>query len=95
MAQKDVKISFRGNTISVDKNKVQVKKNGDAVCWSAHGEFGIVIDGTHTAATQKGNNWQVVLGPWGMIQVIKYDVTAPGKTTLDPEIEVLEAPPGS
>jgi hypothetical protein len=90
MAQKDVKISFSGTTISVDKNKVQVKKNNDTVNWSAHGEFAIVIDGQASPATQQGNNWQVTLGPWSSVQTIKYDVTAPGKTTLDPDIEVLE-----
>ena len=92
MAQKDVKISFSGNTISVDKEKVRVQKNNDTVVWSAHGEFGIVIDGQSTAATQQGANWQVSLGPWSSVQTIKYDVTAPGKTTLDPDIEVMEGP---
>jgi hypothetical protein len=92
MAQKDVKISFSGNTISVDKEKVSVHKNNDTVLWSAHGEFGIVINGQSTAATQHGSNWQVTLGPWNTVETIKYDVTAPGKTTLDPDIVVLEAP---
>ena len=92
MAQKDVKISFSGTTISVDKNKVQVQKNNDTVVWSAHGDFGIVIDGKSTTATQQGNNWQVTLGPWATKQTIKYDVTSPGKTTLDPDIEVIEGP---
>lgn len=92
MAQKDVKISFSGNTISVDKQKVQVQKNNDTVMWSAHDEFGIVIGGQSTSATQKGNNWEVTLGPWSTLQTIKYDVTSPGKTTLDPDIEVMEGP---
>ena len=90
MAQKDVKISFSGNTISVDRNKVQARKNNDTVVWSAHDDFAIVIKGQSTSATQQGGNWQVSLGPWNAVQTIKYDVTSPGKTTLDPDIDVIE-----
>ena len=90
MAQKDVKISFSGTTISVDKDKVSAKQHDDTVLWVADGAFAIVINRVSTPATQHNNKWQLTLGPWSTVGTIKYDVTAPGKTTLDPDIEVIE-----
>ena len=90
MAKKDVRVSFSGRTISVDKNKVQVKKNDDTVQWSGGQSYAIVLEGQTIQATQQGSQWLASAGPFGTEDPgIKYDVTAMNHDTLDPEIEVL------
>jgi hypothetical protein len=90
MAQKDVKISFSGRTITVDKDKVQAKQNDDTVLWSGDGQFSIVLpSGAVTAAQINSKKWQATAGPWSAVGTIKYDVTAPNHDTLDPEVDVI------
>ena len=90
MAKKDVKVSFSGRTISVDKKKVQPKLNDDTVDWSGPQQYTIVMPGgQQIPATQQGGQWLASAGPWNALQNIKYDITAPNHDTLDPDIEVV------
>ena len=94
MAKKDVKISFSGRTISVDKDKVQPQANNDTVDWSGSQQYTLVLHFQSGPAqtinsAQQGGNWLASAGPWDSAQKIKYDVTATNHDPLDPEIEVL------
>jgi len=92
MAKADVQVSFSGRTISVDKQKVKIKKNNDTVEWSGGQSFAIVLPDQTIQAKQNGSQWLASAGPFGNEATnppIKYDITAPNHDDLDPEIEVL------
>jgi hypothetical protein len=96
MAQKPVDVTVNpGVGITVDVNKVSVKKGVDTVAWrstKSNQEFGIDLpagEPTVTCAWQ-GNKWVCTAGPFnGSPRTVKYDVTASGTPTLDPDVEVL------
>ena len=89
MAKKDVKVSFSGRTISVDKHKVEPQVNNDTVDWSGPKQYTIEMPGKTIPATSSGGQWVASAGPWNTKQHIKYDISAPDHDTLDPEIEVV------
>lgn len=91
--QKDVKISFSGTTITVDKDKVQVKQNQDTVGWGGDVQFTIKnLPGGDIVATPQGSKWVASAGPWDSVNTYKYDIAATGYTTLDPQIEIQPGP---
>jgi len=96
MAQKPVDVTVNpGVDIKVNLNKVDVKKGVDTVEWkstSSHQEFGIVLPAGEPAVScaYQGNKWVCTAGPFnGSPRTIKYDVTASGTPTLDPDVEVI------
>ena len=96
MAQKPVDVTVNpGVGITVDVNKVNVKKSTDTVIWrstTSNQEFGITMPAGEPPVTcaWQGNKWVCNAGPFdGSPRTIKYDVTASGTPTLDPDIEVL------
>ncbi len=96
MAQKPVDVTVNpGVSISVDQNKVQVKKGVDTVAWKSTApqqEFGIVLPTGEQPAScgWQGNKYVCTAGPFsGDARTIKYDVTASGTPTLDPDVEVI------
>jgi hypothetical protein len=96
MAQKPVDVTVNpGVGITVDVNKVSVKKGTDTIAWKAtksNQEFGITMPAGEPAVTcaWQGNKWVCTAGPFeGSPRTVKYDVTASGTPTLDPDIEVL------
>lgn len=96
MAQKPVDVTVNpGVGITVDINKVNVKKGIDTVAWKSttiNQQFGIDLPAGEPAVSCafQGNKWVCTAGPFnGDQRTIKYDVTAAGTPTLDPDIEVL------
>jgi hypothetical protein len=96
MAQKPVDVTVNpGVGITVDVNKVNVKKGVDTVAWKStksNQEFGITMPAGEPAVTcdWQGNKWVCTAGPFnGSPRTVKYDVTAAGTPTLDPDVEVL------
>ena len=96
MAQKPVDVTIDpGVGITVDQSKVQAKKGVDTVVWKStksKQEFGITMPVGEPAVScgWQGNKWVCSAGPFdGVPRTIKYDVTASGTPTLDPDVEVL------
>jgi hypothetical protein len=98
MAQKPVDVTVDpGVGISVNLKKVDVKKGTDTIAWKStksDQQFGIVwkhSDGEPTVKCDwQGNKWVCTAGPFGgEPRTVKYDVTASGTPTLDPDVEVL------
>lgn len=96
MSQKPVDVTVNpGVSISVNANKVQVKKGVDTVAWKSttpQQEFGIVLPAGEPAAScgWQGSKYVCTAGPFsGDPRTIKYDVTASGTPTLDPDVEVI------
>ncbi|MBV8545515.1 MAG: hypothetical protein JO093_13440 [Acidobacteria bacterium] len=96
MAQKPVDVTVNpGVGITVDVNKVSVKKGTDTIAWKStksKQEFGIVLPAGEPAVScdWQGNKWVCTAGPFnGAPRTIKYDVTASGTPTLDPDVEVI------
>ncbi len=95
----DVKISITGGVITVDKNNVKVSKAAkEKVNWQCHDQTFTIESkpGKSPAftvpATQQGAKlWTAELDlsnePVGTI--IAYSISAPGATTLDPDIEIV------
>lgn len=97
MAQKAVDVTVNpGVDIQVNTEKIQVKKNSDTIAWKAtksHQQFNIVFPpGEPTVSCDwQGNKWVCTAGPFtcgGTARTVKYDVTASGTPTLDPDVEI-------
>lgn len=98
MAQKPVDVTINpGVDIRVNDDKVKVDKNVDTIAWrstTSNQEFGIVLPAGEPAVScnWQGNKWVCTAGPFrnntGSARTIKYDVTASGTPTLDPEVEI-------
>jgi|GEM_PF-5397404 len=93
----DVKVSVQNGKISVDKSKIQVTAGSETVSFKGSMPFGIVFAAgagiPNPVITPQGSHWAGVSGPFQARptgqKVVKYSVTSPGLTELDPEIEVL------
>jgi hypothetical protein len=96
MAQKPIDVTVNpGVDIQVDTHKVRVEKGVDTIIWkskNSHQEFQIVLPPGEPAISSgyQGNKWMCTAGPFsGSARTIKYDVTAAGTPTLDPDIEIF------
>lgn len=90
----DVKITISGGRITVDKNKVKVKKGSEAVTWKCDTQtFNIVFkpgsDWPNPTTSPQGGKWVAETGPFPTETTYSYGITAPGAEPLDPEIEVI------
>src|SRR5436305_9576572 len=99
MAQKPVDVTVNpGVDITVNTDKVQVKKGVDTVAWkstTSNQQFNIVLPAGEPAVScdLQGNKWVCTAGPFdGNPRTIKYEVTASGTPTLDPDVEVIPGP---
>jgi hypothetical protein len=98
MSQKSVDVTVTpGVAISVNDEKVKVKRNLDTVSWKAttnNQEFSIIFPPGEPPVTcgWQGNRWVCEAGPFtnnsGSSRTFKYDVAASGTPTLDPEVEI-------
>jgi hypothetical protein len=91
MSEKKVSVTI-GSLISVTPDPIQVKKQQDNVKWvnDAGIQFGIDIPGyPKPQCRAEGNKYVCVSGTFPTEGTIKYDVTSPGKPTLDPDLEVI------
>ncbi len=88
----DVKISVSNGKISVDKNKVTIAAKSEQVTFKGDSQFAIQMPTGHSnpSISQQGGKWTGAVGPFPEGSgTLKYDVTAPGAETLDPEIQIL------
>jgi len=93
----EITVTIQGGVISIPSNqqKVQVSISGkQVVTWICRQQTftiepkpGSSFDGPTT--DQTGNVWKAQLGPFTAQGSLFYKISAPGATTLDPEIEVV------
>lgn len=86
-----------GVSITVTPDPVEVHKNQDTVEWKGANSqaFNIVFRGSGEPAVScglQGSKWVCTAGPFqnttGKKRKVKYDITASGTPTLDPEVEI-------
>lgn len=92
MSEKKVTVTVSSGQISVDQQTVQVHKDHDNVKWVCEtSEFTINLPGYPIQYRQEGKKYVGVSGTFPVLGKIKYDVSAPGASTLDPDVDVIPA----
>jgi hypothetical protein len=90
MSEKKVTVTITSGQITVDPSSVQVKKEQDNVKWICDtSQFTIDMPGHTIDYRNDGGKFVGVSGSFPTLGKIKYDVSAPGATTLDPEVDVI------
>ena len=90
MSEKKVTVTVSSGQISVDPPTIQVKKAHDNVKWVCDtSSFTINLPGYPVSYKQEGNNHVGVSDTFPTVGNLKYDVSAPGAETLDPDIDVI------
>jgi hypothetical protein len=91
MSDRKVQVTI-GSSISVDPQRIQVKKHVEKVKWVNDDgmQFSVDIQG-HPAPSCRadGNTFVCVSEAFTIDGVHKYSVSSPGKPILDPDIEVI------
>ncbi len=69
---------------------IQVKKDHDNVKWTCDtSQFTIDLPGYSIQYRQEGTRYVGVSGMFPTLGKIKYDVSAPGAETLDPDVDII------
>jgi len=89
MSEKKVTVTISSGQISVDPTSVQVHKAQDNVKWTGDSQFTIDLPGYTVNYKQEGSKYVGVSSTFPNAGRIKYDVSAPGAETLDPEVDVI------
>jgi len=90
MPEKKVTVTVSSGKIAVDPATVQVHKAQDNVKWICDtSAFTIDMPGFTINYKQEGPKYVGVSGMFPTEGKIKYDVSAPGAETLDPEVDVI------
>jgi len=89
MPEKKVTVTISSGQITVDPESVQVHKAQDNVKWTGDSQFTIDLPGYTINYKQEGNKYVGVSGTFPTVGKIKYDVSAPGAETLDPDVDVI------
>lgn len=90
MPEKEVTITVAGGQISVDPPSVQVKKAHHNVKWVCNtSPFTVDLPGFPIHYRQEGGKYVGVSGTFPNVGKIKYDVSAPGAGTLDPDVDII------
>ncbi len=90
MSEKKVVVTIASGQISVDQPSIQVKKAQDNEKWTCDtGQFTINMPGYTINYRQEGGKYVGVSGTFPTVGKIKYDVSAPGAETLDPDVDVI------
>jgi hypothetical protein len=90
MSEKKVTVTVSSGQITVDPTSVQVKKEHDNVKWICDtSAFTIGMPGYTITYREEGGKHVGVSGTFPTLGKIKYDVSAPGAPTLDPEVDVI------
>jgi hypothetical protein len=90
MSEKKVTVTVSSGQITVDPMSVQVKKEHDHVKWICDtSSFTIGIPGYPIQYREEGGKHVGVSGTFPTLGRIKYDVSAPGAETLDPDLDVI------
>jgi hypothetical protein len=90
MSEKKVVVTVSAGQISVDNPSVQVHKGQDNVKWTCDtSAFTIDMPGYTISYKTEGTKHVGVSGTFPTVGKIKYDVSAPGAATLDPDVDVI------
>jgi flavin reductase (DIM6/NTAB) family NADH-FMN oxidoreductase RutF len=90
MAEQKVTVTIAGGRISVSPDSIKVRKEHDNVRWVCDtGEFTIHMPGFKVDHTRENGKHHGLSGTFPTVGKIKYDVSAPGAATLDPEVDVI------
>jgi len=90
MSEKKVVVTVSAGHISVDQTSVQVHKAQDNVKWICDtSAFTIDMPGYAINYKLEGTKHVGVSGTFPTVGKIKYDVSAPGAETLDPDVDVI------
>ena len=90
MPEKKVTVTVSSGRISVDPSSVQVHKAQDNVKWVCDtSQFTIDMPGYTINYKEEGGKHVGVSGTFPTVGKIKYDVSAPGAETLDPDVDVI------
>ncbi|HEV7571399.1 MAG TPA: hypothetical protein VGQ21_07845 [Thermoanaerobaculia bacterium] len=90
MPEKKVTVTVSSGQISVDPPSIQVKKAHDNVKWVCDtSPFTIDLPGYPIRYKEEGGKHVGVSDNFPTVGKIKYDVSAPGAETLDPDVDVI------
>lgn len=90
MAEKKVTVTIAAGKITVDPESIQVTKSQDTVRWVCDTDaFTINMPGFTITHQQDNGQHHGVSGTFPTVGKIKYDVSAPGADTLDPDVDVI------
>jgi len=90
MPEKKVTVTVSSGQISVDPPSIQVKKSQDNVKWTCDtSAFTINLPGYTVSYKEEGGKHVGVSTSFPTVGTLKYDVSAPGAETLDPDIDVI------
>jgi hypothetical protein len=90
MSEKRVTVTVAGGKISVDPSSIQVRKATDHVRWVCDtSDFTINMPGFTVDHHHENGKHHGVSGTFPTLGKIKYDVSAPGAETLDPDVDVI------
>ena len=90
MSEKKVTVTVSSGQISVDPPSVQVHKAQDNVKWICDtSAFTIDMPGYTVDYKLEGSKHVGVSSTFPTVGKIKYDVSAPGAETLDPDVDVI------
>lgn len=93
MSEKKVTVTISAGKITVDPDSVQVEKGNDHVRWICDtGPFAIDMPGFTISHLKENGKHHGVSGTFPEVRKVKYNVSAPGATTLDPEVDIIPAP---
>ena len=89
-SEKKVRVTVASGQITVDPMSIQVKKDHDNVKWTCDtSPFTIDLPGYTIQYRQEGTKYVGVSGMFPVLGLIKYDVSASGAETLDPDIDII------
>jgi hypothetical protein len=90
MSEKKVTVTVSAGNITVDHPRIEVKKAQDNVKWICDtSAFTIDMPGYTINYKLEGTKHVGVSGTFPTEGRIKYDISAPGAETLDPEVDVI------
>lgn len=90
MSEKKVTVTVASGKITVDPDSIQVKKATDHVRWVCDSsEFTIDMPGFTIDHRRENGKHHGVSGTFPNVGKIKYNVSAPGAETLDPDVDVI------
>lgn len=93
MSEKTVTVTIQAGKITVDPESIQVKRAQDHVRWvCVTGEFTIDMPGFTIDHRKENGKHHGVSGTFPAVRKIKYNVSAPGAETLDPDVDVIPGP---
>jgi len=92
MSEKNVTVTVANGRINVDPDSIQVKQNQDHVRWTCNtGAFTIDMPGFTIKHEHDAGKHHGLSGTFPTVGKVKYNVSAPGAETLDPDVDIIPA----